>query len=251
MIRLLLGMLVAINIVLFLWIQYGVSQSETSSSVAKQTADFGGILLASEIAIPAEKPMEPKTVEPQSSIRSETAMESAQRVIVEDSKSTISSMPRYCGELGPVRSRNMAVGYRRTLLKIGASEARVEPRTGKEEVGYWTMIPEMPDTASAEAMLRKLQKAGLKDLWLMRKGEHKNAISLGLYTERRYAQRHANTIRKKGFSPVVVPKQKNTRVYWIVFSGVEKKGLQELENENIPAKMTLIKKVCKQALTTN
>ncbi len=113
------------------------------------------------------------------------------------------------------------------------------------------MISPLPDVASAEDMLKKLRAAGFEDLWLMRKGERKNAISLGLYTDRRYAQRHADNIEAKGFSPVVLPKQKNVRVYWVVFSDVEEETLQALEEQNLPASVVLEKKDCKQALTGN
>ena len=250
MIRLLLGILIAVNIVLFLWIQYGSNQAQPTPKQEKQMPDFGEILLASEVAakkpsIAGEKAIVPSLPKP------ENAAQVSSKPASKNNKPKANSEVLYCGEFGPLRSRNMAEGYRRSLLRGKTGDAIVEKRSGKENVGYWTMIPEMPDVATAEAMYKKLQKAGLKDLWLMRKGEHKNAISLGLYTERRYAQRHANNIKKMGFAPVVVPKQKKTRVYWVSFSGVKKQDLAKLKSVDLPANVEWTKKVCKQALTTN
>ncbi|HID45815.1 MAG TPA: hypothetical protein EYP34_08685 [Chromatiaceae bacterium] len=285
MTRLLLGILIALNAVLFLWIQYGDRSRATPVPPQTTKPDFGQIRLvnepiaeekaevetemqsdASEAGSPTEKAGSPAP-EPASLAAPETEQtgETGTALAIEpepepepqveavavpdiDETSENEAMLAYCGELGPIRSRNMAEGYRRTLSANDA-EARIAARPGKETVGYWVMIPEMPDTASAEAMLNRLRKAGFEDLWLMRKGEHKNAISMGLYTQERYAQRYADNIREKGFEPVVVPKQKNARVYWVLFSGVSDEALQKIQSQKLPANAVVEKKVCKQALT--
>ncbi|WP_293647282.1 SPOR domain-containing protein [Thiolapillus sp.] len=295
MIRLLLAMLIALNVALFLWIQYGNRTAAPTRPEPLSRPDFGQIRLVGEpetaeepvieAKMNAQEPVqapqphagdthpaepEPATV-PEVTSETETQPESEPQIQQESSQQQVldtlstpsepapeprvqpiptESQPEvlYCGELGPMRSRNMAEGYRRTLA-AGKAEVRVETRPGKETVGYWVMIPETPDVARAEAMLKRLVQAGFKDLWLMREGEHKNAISMGLYTQERYAQRHADNIHEKGFDPVVVPKQKKARVYWVLFSHAGVNELQKIEAQKLPSNAALEKKVCDQALT--
>ncbi|WP_457666953.1 SPOR domain-containing protein [Thiolapillus sp.] len=289
MIRLLLGMLLVLNVVLFLWMQYGNSPVAPPRPEQASKPDFGQIRLVGEseteqapvieeeVVAQALEPdaADPRLAEAKSEPAPEPESESKSVSGLEVPTPTQADEPQlqqessqeqkpeppapaspterqpavlYCGELGPMRSRNMAEGYRRSL-SAGNAEVRVETRPGREIVGYWVMIPQMPDAASAEAMLKRLMRAGFKDLWLMRKGEHKNAISLGLYTQERYAQRHADNIHGKGFNPVVVPKQKKARVYWVLFSDVAAEAMQKVESQKLPANAGMEKKVCDQALT--
>ncbi|WP_456418231.1 hypothetical protein [Thiolapillus sp.] len=266
MIRLLLGLLIAGNVVLFLWIQYGDRGRDNERQQQARQPDFGEIRLLREIdspeppmgeqpALAADEEREAPVLEQQSSylpeqvlveFESEVEAEAAVEVEAESGVAIIS-----CGELGPIRSRNMAEGYRRILSQNEAANVQVEARAGRETTGYWAMIPALPDLASAEAMLKRLQAAGLEDLWLIRNGELENAISLGLYTEERYAKRHADNVRNMGFEPIVMPKQRKTRVYWVVFSAVEEEVLKAFENEKLPVNAVLRQKDCKQALTGN
>ncbi len=246
MIRLLLGLLIAGNVVLLLWIQYGDSRGNDSQQLTRKP-DFGDIRLLREVSAP-ELPMPEQLAPPDP--EGEVVVPAPQQVLSEP-KTEPEPAIVYCGELGPVRSRNMAEGYRRVLSQSEAAALQVEVRTGQETTGYWAMIPAQPDVASAEAMLKRLQAAGLEDLWLIRKGELENAISLGLYTEERYARRHADKVRKLGFEPTIVPKKKKARVYWVVFSGVAEIVLAEFDAKKLPANTVLHKKVCKQTLTGN
>ncbi|WP_456412082.1 hypothetical protein [Thiolapillus sp.] len=268
MIRLLLGLLIAGNVVLFLWIQYGDSRRDNERQQQVRQPDFGEIRLLREIdspeppmgeqpALAADEEREVPVLEQQSSylpeqvlVESESKVEAEAEAAVEaEAESEVAII--YCGELGPIRSRNMAEGYRRILSQNEAANVQVEARAGRETTGYWAMIPALPDAASAEAMLKRLQAAGLEDLWLIRNGELENAISLGLYTEERYAKRHADNVRNMGFEPIVMPKQRKTRVYWVVFSAVEEEVLKAFENEKLPVNAVLRQKDCKQALTGN
>ena len=277
--RLLLALLVVLNVVLSWWIWHEEQGANPMPEQPRTKPDFGQIRLIQNTevgqAMPAaEKDTTPsvamtvKSREPgnfsearQEQLETSAAITSepvgvfppsphadSESPATFEEESDVRPSPAYCGELGPFASRNIAEAYRQGLAS-GKARAHVEDRPGKETIGYWVMISRMPDTAAAEAMLQRLRQAGLTDLWLMRQGEHKNAISLGLYTQERYAYRHAETIRDKGFDPVVVPKQKSTRLYWVVYSGADEAVLSSLGARKLPANVALMKNVCDQALT--
>jgi len=70
--------------------------------------------------------------------------------------------------------------------------------------GYFVLIPALPSVADAQQVLGDLAAAGIKDTWLFRGGELRNAISLGVYSNRGGAQRHADLVAKKGFATAEV-----------------------------------------------
>lgn len=228
--RWVLAILFSLNVVLFLWIQLGPQTESPAHKLRSEPLDFGTIQLLQELA--SKPPVQA-------------------RVDMSDDKQLPNDIPIYCGELGPFPSRNMAEGFRRKLAPGRGKQVRVESRWGKAAVGYWVMIPPLATADEAEAMLQRLRQAGFKDLWLMRKGAFTNSISMGLYTEKRYAKRHGEAIRRKGFKTRIVPKKKNERLFWVVFSGIQENFLRALENGTLPQGVALHKKVCSQGSAGN
>ncbi len=267
-----LAILVSLNAVLFLWIQFGPARQGQEQGTREVLPDIGDIRLLEEVTSAEEKPAGEVEVPPpaEAAVKKESTdipsvpvAEEAPASIPDDGGAPVLSEPpvsmavsvaaepppslppvEYCGELGPFPSRNMAEGFRRKLATDPNADVVIESRKGKVDVGYWVMIPPLASIEDAEAMYRKLREAGFTDLWLMRKGEHAKGISMGLYTEERYARRHGNNIRKKGFETVIVPKQKNTRLFWVVFSGLGQGVLESLEKNKLPQDAALRKKTC-------
>ena len=276
--RWVLAILFSLNAVLFLWIQFGPAQEGREERSREALPDFGDIRLLEEVAsVEEEEAGETEaSALAEAAVRQEPVDISAAPVeekispvvgdrevpvISEQPVSTEVSVPKvappslppteYCGELGPFPSRNMAEGFRRKLAAAREAQVGIETRKGEVNTGYWVMIPPFASAKAAEAMLQKLRKAGFEDLWLMRKGEHANGISMGLYTEERYARRHAANIRKKGFETVIVPKRKEARLFWVMFSGVDQAALEALEKDRLPQDATLQKKPCTRGSAGN
>ena len=273
-----LAILFSLNAILFLWILFGPAQQGQENRSREHLPDFGDIPLLAEVisdkpeeagkaptsplsgatvreasqddsAAPLEKKFPPVVDSGEGSVISRQAVSTGVSEQVEPLLSLSSS--DYCGELGPFPSRNMAEGFRSKLAKDSRTQVGIESRKGKVDVGYWVMIPPLASVKEAEAMYKKLREAGFEDLWLMRKGEHANGISMGLYTEERYARRHSNNIRKKGFETVIFPKQKKARLYWVVFSGLGQDALEALEKDKLPKNAILRKKNCTRASAEN
>ncbi|GEM_PF-5057954 len=266
--RWLLAVLFTLNVLLFLWIQTNPEQQ--SHARVTDATDFGEIRLLRELEPAARtENSEPENTLDSTSDSSVADSEAVQRPpagnekAVDENRSAppvpsdtsfsvdTANAKEYCGEIGPFPSRNMAEGYRRKLAANKGAKAELESRRGKVTVGYWVMIPPLADTKQAEQMLKKLREAGFNDLWLMRKGEHANGISMGLYTEERYAKRHADNILTKGFETRLVPKLKNARLFWVQFSQVGTAAMQELAESKFPQGVSLQKKVCSQGSAGN
>ena len=155
----------------------------------------------------------------------------------------------YCGTLGPFRSRIQA---KRILRKLGAlPEIRMERRPTLVDKSYWVLIPPLADRAEARAVVERLKATGFQDLWLVPRGEMRNAISLGLYSRRDAAYSHAENLRAKGFEVEVRPKQEELLRYWLDFSGLGEAVLAKLDPATLPEGVKLRKTVCEPAALYN
>jgi hypothetical protein len=106
-----------------------------------------------------------------------------------------------CAKLGPLADDQVE-----TLAGSLPEGVRVlddVSETYRKVDGYYVMIPPLPNLAEGRLMLQRLKDAGITDTWLFRSGENRNAISLGLFTRKSGAERHAADIAGKGFSPEV------------------------------------------------
>jgi len=91
--------------------------------------------------------------------------------------------------------------------------------------GYFVLIPALPSLAAAQQVLKDLEAAGVKDTWLFRGGDLRNAISLGVYSNRGGAQRHAELMARKGFTTAEVrEKTSPAERRWLQLKGPEGGG---------------------------
>jgi hypothetical protein len=90
-----------------------------------------------------------------------------------------------------------------------------------EEVGvttrYWVMLPPAKSAAAAAPLLERLQRAGVKDFYLIRNGENVNAISLGVFSAKGSAQRRVEQLRGLKLTPrieeITLPRSR----WWVEF----------------------------------
>lgn len=100
--------------------------------------------------------------------------------------------------------------------------------------GYYVLIPALPDRAAGRAMLAKLSAAGFDDTWLFRRGELRNAISLGMFRRGGSAQRHADRVSNEGFNAVVQARTSPAERRWLQFkddAGGELQGTLDLPSD--------------------
>lgn len=137
--------------------------------------------------------------------------------IVETPPSEAESMPPVCFTLGPFTETTAADKATSAIEALGIG---VQRRAALEKTlqGYWVYLSPFKDYATATAMLKKLQAAGFKDLYIMRKGPQQNAVSLGLFREKTAAVRREKQVRAKGFKPVVSEQFREKTRQWLAFA---------------------------------
>lgn len=119
-----------------------------------------------------------------------------------------------CTSYGPfldVEAAQTALGR---LQKDGVSTTqRLVP--GKVRLGYWVYLPPFESHREAEAAAALLKKRGVKDLYIVVTAANRNAISLGVYSDRYGALAHQKTIRALGYHPLVTERFRDAPRYWL------------------------------------
>lgn len=125
-----------------------------------------------------------------------------------------------CGRLGEFADLVVARQFLKQLQDRGI-EAELGSGATKGPSGYWALIPAAEDRQAGKKKLAELKAAGIQDVWLFAKGPLKNAISLGLFSSEKNAQRRVAQVAKAGFKPVVQPKAGKVGHHWIDYRAEE------------------------------
>lgn len=93
--------------------------------------------------------------------------------------------------------------------------------TEPELFGYNVFLPPLANRDAAVAMVAVLIDKGVTDYYIIQDTELKNAISLGLFREYRFAVRHVKLLEKKGLSPRMDTKYYDRTRHWVDFTEEE------------------------------
>lgn len=128
-------------------------------------------------------------------------------------------LPRACARIGPFADAAAAKATRGYLAGLGqVSDHR---QTGQQRVGWWVLVPPQPSRAAAEAIAATLKAKGIKDYWVVSKGEAKNGISLGVFSQKGNAQALVKRLRAKDLDVQMREKTKPVRQLWLDYSGTK------------------------------
>jgi hypothetical protein len=126
--------------------------------------------------------------------------------------------PLVCASYGPFPGDDAAKSGEARLQKAGAQvSTRLVP--GKVRLGYWVYLPSFRSRKEAEAAENLLKKRGIKDVYIVADEANRNAISLGVYSQRSGAVERRKQLRKLGYHPVLADRFRDTPNYWLDAQG--------------------------------
>lgn len=131
-----------------------------------------------------------------------------------------------CIRTGPFKEGKAFKSFREWLrprTKMMTSEVE----TTQTRRFFWVYL-EASTEDDARTNLAELKRKGVKDYMLVREGDLKNAISLGLFRSQDSVTRRLEEMSEQGYKPVVVPKFEKTDQYWINASLAE--GFEDVES---------------------
>lgn len=196
--KILVVLLTLMNVAYFAW----AALSEpvvTKSAVPKLPEGVKELVLVSELDVRSENEI--------SQIEQEAAQqEPINNMTQEDVIS--------CFTLGPFRKEKLVqkLSARMSDEGFGPDTRAIEQR---ETAGYWVYLPPYKSRKEALAVAGKLAERGVKDYYVVTNDDNKNAVSLGLFSEKGRADRRKADIRRYGYKPRSEIRYRDRTYFWV------------------------------------
>jgi hypothetical protein len=145
----------------------------------------------------------------------------------------IAKEPRHCYEAGPFANEKQLGEWGKLLTAVDA-EFKLLSKEGQSAGGYVVYYPAAATLDQSEANLQMLKNKGLVDVWMLRKGDEKGQISLGVFNKEDRALLMKSQMQAKGISAEVKARYKNTvqKFAWIKGGDKVLESLKSLEKTN-------------------
>ena len=154
-----------------------------------------------------------------------TQQNEVEPVDVEQPKATkAKSVVRKCFTIGPFRDEKEISGFN-TQIKDKVKKTSVRERTEKQHWRYWVYLSSQSTRSKAVQRAADLAKKGLKDYYVIARGEYKNAVSLGHFKDKSLAENRFEKIKKMGYKPKMKAIEKEFTLYWLDYQSKDGQGL--------------------------
>ena len=100
-------------------------------------------------------------------------------------------------------------------IKDYVVEASFRSKEEQEQTRFRVYIKSAGSKRAAKAVIKQLNSKNIKDHFIIADGPHKNAVSLGYFSEKDRAYRYAARVRKLGFDAIAEPVFRNYTIYWL------------------------------------
>jgi len=196
--RYLLILLLLVNVVLFGWMATH-PVAEEKKLLPPVAPDIVQLTLLSEQQAP-ESPLEEKVVD--------------QEVVSESEGKASPELVRRCYTLGPMMSEKSLEKLSSRLEERGYS---VQTRSieQQETAGYWVYLPPYENRKQALEIAAELARKGIKDYYVVTDKEFRNAVSLGLFSDKGRANRRMAHIRTLGYQSRKMVRYRDRTYHWL------------------------------------
>jgi len=121
---------------------------------------------------------------------------------------------KLCYSLGPFTKVSQAEKAQ-VLLKAKNIESKRIRLRDTSRSGYWVILPASETRQEANKHIRRLKKLKVDDYFLVATGSHENAVSLGVYSQKKLARRRVDEMIRLGFIPRMESVSLPRKVYWL------------------------------------
>ncbi len=119
-----------------------------------------------------------------------------------------------CYALGPFDGLPQAKNISTKLQDLGAFTSE-RSKTTEAPMGFWVYLKSAKSWKDAKEKVIELEQQGVKDMFIVGRGNMKNAVSLGLYKNKEGAQDRIDQLKKLGEKPKIQTQYKQLDQYWI------------------------------------
>ena len=157
-------------------------------------------------------------------------------------KSSTSQGGKLCYSLGPFTKKS-APEKAQSLLKDKNIETNLIRLRDTSRSGYWVILPASESRKEANKHIRRLKKLKVSDYFLVATGSNENAVSLGVYSQKKLARRRVDEMIRLGFVPRMESVALPRKVYWLNWYKDSNIQPDELTINNIKKQYSQISKI--------
>lgn len=207
--RALLLLLILANCGLLAWHRWYELPADASLTTAPA---LGGkpLQLATELT-PAQR----KALAAEEAPASATAPQPA----VAASTSALATSANACAAYGPFPSDD-AVQQGAARLKPLGLQVSEHLVPGKSKLGYWVYLPPFSSKREADAATVLLKRRGVADIYVVADEANRNAISLGVFSQRSGALERQKAMHKLGYHALMAERFRDEPRYWLDAKGL-------------------------------
>ena len=121
---------------------------------------------------------------------------------------------KLCYSLGPFTNKVEADNAQELLKEENVETKNIRLRDTSLS-GYWVILPASESRKEAKKHIKKLKKLKIKDYFLVATGSYENAVSLGVYSQKKLARRRVDEMIRLGFIPRMESVALPRKVYWV------------------------------------
>jgi hypothetical protein len=100
-------------------------------------------------------------------------------------------------------------------IKDYVVEASFRSREEQEQSMFRVYLKPVGSKQEARELTKELVSKNIRDYFIITDGPNKNGISLGYFSSKRRAYRHAERVRKLGFDAIAEPVFRTYTIYWL------------------------------------
>ena len=113
-------------------------------------------------------------------------------------------------------------------LRDNAVEIRGRHLQQGEVTRFWVSLPPYPSREAAAKALRRLNRAGVTDHYVVTREEDRNAVSLGVFSSRQGAERRRVRVASAGLSPRITLRKIPGKVYALTVAVPPDRPIEDL-----------------------
>ena len=121
---------------------------------------------------------------------------------------------KLCYSLGPFNKKSQANKAQALLKEVSFETKRIQLRDTSRK-GFWVILPATESRKEAKKHIAQLKKLKVQDYFLVATGSHQNAVSLGVYSQKKLARRRIDEMIRLGFIPKMERVPLPRKVYWL------------------------------------
>jgi len=204
-------LLLLLNIAYFAWQAWHFSSAtEVSHSAANASSPnlANDLLLLREID-PSELKLRTAFLEQSQSeqgkapdVSSSPEPESIPKPPVTETTEVAETKARVCYRLGPLLKKKKIDGLQKWLKKQDITA--ILRRNQRYEVSlHWVYFPPFQDHAEAQKQAKRMKGKGIRDIYVLSRGDMSHAISLGVFSQRASMEKRIAELKKQGYTPSV------------------------------------------------